>query len=124
MHSGLLRLCVFWTLLSAAAVAQAPIARAYVEEADGVVHIVTREGKDTGIPKEKDQVRAESVKVAEGRQAAGWLVDYENCCTSYPIPLTLVVYRSGRIIQRIQPGLMIFGSCATQMAQLSPCLKP
>jgi len=88
--------------------ASSHITKAYVEEADGVVHIVTREGKDTGIPKEKDQVRAESVKVAEGRQAAGWLVDYENCCTSYPIPLTLVVYRSGRIIQRIQPGLMIF----------------
>jgi hypothetical protein len=79
-----------------------------VDDADGRVHIVTRVGKDIGIPKEKDQVRCDSPRVADDQQTAGWLVDYENCCTSYPVPLTLVVYRSGRIIRRIQPGWMIF----------------
>lgn len=108
MHSGALRLCILWMLLSAAAVAQAPAIRAYVDDADGRVHIVNRVGKDIGIPKEKDQVRCDSPRVAEDQQTAGWLVDYENCCTSYPIPLTLVVYKSGRIIRLIQPGLMIF----------------
>ena len=110
MHSGALRFCVFWMLLSgAAAVAQGPaIAKVYVDDADGRVHTVGRSGNDTVIPKEKDQVRCDSPQVAEDHQTAGWLIDYENCCTSYPIPLTLVIYRPGRIIQRIKPGWMIF----------------
>jgi hypothetical protein len=108
MHPNALRFCIFWMLLPAIAAAQAPIARVYVDDADGRVHIVTRAGKDTLIPKEKDQVRGDSPKVAEDQQTAGWLIDYENCCTSYPIPLTLVICRFGRIVQRIQPGLMIF----------------
>jgi hypothetical protein len=56
-------------------------------------------------------VRCERPIVAEDKQTVGWLIDYENCCTSYPIPLTLVIFRSGEIIQRVKPGLMIFDWC-------------
>ena len=101
-------LCISLLLFPAIAVAQGPIARVYVDDADGRVHIVSRTGKDTVMPKEKDQVRCDSPQAAEDGQTAAWLIDYENCCTSYPIPLTLVIYRSGRIVRRIQPGLMIF----------------
>jgi hypothetical protein len=44
-------------------------------------------------------VRCERPIVAEDKQTVGWLIDYENCCTSYPIPLTLVIFRSGEIIR-------------------------
>jgi hypothetical protein len=94
--------------LSVIALAQGPITRVYVDDADGRVHIVARAGKDTVMPREKDQVRCDSPQVAEDGQTAAWLIDYENCCTSYPIPLTLAIYRSGRIVRRIRPGLMIF----------------
>ena len=47
-------------------------------------------------------------QLAEDRQTIGWLEDYDNCCTSYAISLSLVVFRSGSIIQRIWPGQMIW----------------
>jgi hypothetical protein len=31
-----------------------------------------------------------------------------NCCTSYPIPTTLVIYAAGRVVQRINDGMMIY----------------
>lgn len=108
MLSGPLKFCLFWMPLSVIALAQGPITRVYVDDADGRVHIVSGAGEDTVIAKEKDQVRCDSPQVAEDQRTAGWLIDYENCCTSYPIPLTLVIYRSGRVVRRIQPGLMIF----------------
>lgn len=35
------------------------------------------------------------IRLAPDRRSVGWLVTYPNCCTSYPIPLTLVVYADG-----------------------------
>jgi hypothetical protein len=46
--------------------------------------------------------------VASDHQTVGWLVVVPNCCTSYPIPTTLAVYKSGRVVQRIRDGMMIY----------------
>ena len=76
-------------------------------DTDGQVHIVHSDGQDVLPTKEKDQVSVASAVVAENRLAAGWLVEYENCCTSYPIPMTLVLYRPGKPLLRIGNGMMI-----------------
>ena len=59
-------------------------------------------------PKVSEQVSASEAKLADDSRIAGWLVNYANRCTSYPIPLTLVVYRDGHIARQIKPGLIIF----------------
>jgi hypothetical protein len=92
------------------------IATAYIADAEGhivthdsgVVHVVDGFGKDTVPPKEKDQISCSDAKISADKRTAGWLVDYDNCCTSYPIPLKLVLYRDGRVVQRIAPGQMIY----------------
>jgi hypothetical protein len=92
------------------------IAKVYITDPDGhvvthdagVVHVVDGSGKGTIPPKEKDQIGCSDPKVSADKQTAGWLVDYENCCTSYSISLTLVLYRSGKVVQRIAPGQMIY----------------
>jgi hypothetical protein len=38
------------------------------------------------------------VQLADDRQTLGWAVQVENCCTSYSIPLSVVVFRSGRVL--------------------------
>lgn len=38
------------------------------------------------------------VKLGADRQTLGWTVDVENCCTSYPIPLRLVIFRHGKVL--------------------------
>ena len=84
-----------------------PVKRGYIDEND-CVHVVYADNQDVEVPKEKDQVSAESLQVAPDNRIVGWLVDTPNCCTSYPIPTTLVVYRHGRIVQRISDGMMIY----------------
>lgn len=82
------------------------IVHVYVDS-EGALHLVDAAGHDTKASREKDQVAFSSPQVAGDDQTVGWLAEFPNCCTSYPIPLTLVIYRDGKIIQRLKPGLMI-----------------
>jgi len=94
-------------ILTSAASATTGLARVYLD-AQETVHVVEASGREVLAPKVKDQVSAGDPKLAEDAQTAGWLVNFENCCTSYPIPLTLVIFRDGRIRREIRPGLMIY----------------
>ena len=76
-------------------------------DANGRVHIVGSSGQEVLMPKEKGQVGVESLQVAPNKRTAGWLVDNDNCCTSYPIALTLIIYRVGKPLLRLGDGMMI-----------------
>ncbi|HEV2577262.1 MAG TPA: hypothetical protein VGU25_08625 [Acidobacteriaceae bacterium] len=87
------------------------VERAYVGS-DQQVHIVLHGKPEFVAPKEmrlKDQriadaedrqVSVEAPAVAPDGRTVGWIVNFPNCCTSYPIPLTLVIFRDGSIVQR------------------------
>ncbi len=67
-------------------------------------------GKDTAIRKEKNQVAVSAPKLSADRQTAGWLIEQDNCCTSYSIPTGLAIYRAGK--KRLMgDGLMIYDWC-------------
>lgn len=83
------------------------IHRVYADQA-GQVHLVYGDGQDVQMPKEKDQVSTQTPVIAPDHETVGWSVETPNCCTSYPIPTTLVIYRSGRVMQRINDGMMIY----------------
>jgi hypothetical protein len=80
---------------------------------DGLVHIRRGSGAEFVAPLEKSpvdietghdmQVSVEAPVIAEDGRTVGWLVNFPNCCTSYPIPLVLLIYRDGKIIRRITP---------------------
>ena len=74
---------------------------------DGNVKIVHGDGTEFQAPKESGQISCSSPAVAESKWAAGWLVAYENCCTSYPIPTTLVIYKVGEPFRRFGDGKLI-----------------
>ena len=48
------------------------------------------------------------VQLAEDRQTLGWTVDVENCCTSYPIPLRVVILRRGKVLHSFAQGQMVW----------------
>jgi hypothetical protein len=50
---------------------------------------------------DSDQVGFEQAAISPDRSTVGWLALYPNCCTSYPLPLTLVLFRDGRILRKI-----------------------
>ena len=70
--------------------------RATVDEA-GQLHILTADQREIVPPKDTDQVGFSLPAISEDREAVGWLALYPNCCTSYPIPLKLVVYAKGQV---------------------------
>jgi hypothetical protein len=82
------------------------ISKIYLDSLNNI-RIVLSDGREVQPPKEEDQVSCESFAVAEDKQTVGWLVDYQNPSTTYAIPMTLVIYRSGNVIRRISNGFVI-----------------
>jgi hypothetical protein len=82
------------------------ISKVYLDSEQNI-RIVYSDGKEFRPPREEDQVACESFAVAEDKQTAGWLVDYPSPNTTYPIPMTLVIYRSGKVIHKISNGFVI-----------------
>jgi hypothetical protein len=77
---------------------------------DQQIHIVYSNGSEYTVPMEKDQVDCSSVKVADDKRTVAWLVlEKPECCTNYPIPLSLVIYRNRKVIQHIAGEPMIWG---------------
>ena len=70
--------------------------------ADGNVSITTEDGRHITPPRlpplaaDMRNVGAEQAAVSPDHQSVGWLALFENCCTSYPLPLTLVILHNGR----------------------------
>jgi hypothetical protein len=102
------------------------IVRYYVEKAvpgttyeTGPLHIVYSDGTELiERPPQREQSTADDTvehgegfsdpQLAEDKNTIGWTELYDNCCTSYAIPLVLVVSKSGAIIRRIQQGQMVW----------------
>ncbi|HEX9111162.1 MAG TPA: hypothetical protein VF845_06750 [Terriglobales bacterium] len=47
-------------------------------------------------------------KLADDKRTIAWTEQFENCCTSYSIPLVLAIYCSGKNIVEIQQGQMVW----------------
>jgi hypothetical protein len=82
---------------------------------DGDLHIRTTNGRDIVVAKSEDKRPVESQQayfetpvLSNDRRAVGARAFYSNCCTSYEIPLTLVVYADGRTHRFTGSGLPIF----------------
>jgi hypothetical protein len=74
----------------------------------GALHIVTATGGVIvpSLEPEREfigkQVGFDHIQIASDQLAVGWVALFPNCCTSYPIPLALVIYSGG--IKRTYTG--------------------
>jgi hypothetical protein len=82
-----------------------------VVDSDGQLRILTEDGREIAPKKEPDQVAFEEAIVSPDGRAVGWLAEYPNCCTSYPIPLELVIYASGKLRKFTGSGLPVWQWC-------------
>jgi len=86
------------------------------EDETGPLHIVYSDGVDvvetvppTAEPKTEDsQAGFSELGVASDLATVGWGETYWGCCQSYPVPLVLTLYRSGKILQRLRQGQMLW----------------
>jgi hypothetical protein len=85
----------------------------------GSLHIVYSNGTEiieAPRPKEKspetnvvfNQEGIADVKVAPDKRTIGWAENFDNCCTSYSVPLVLAIYRSGDNILHMKQGQMLW----------------
>ena len=77
-------------------------------DASGQLYTRTTDGRQICLPKDPDQVGFDKAAISPDRLAVGWLALFPNCCTSYPIPLKLVVYVSGRVHTFVGTGLPVW----------------
>ncbi len=84
-----------------------PVSKVYADS-NGRVHVLGGADRGTIVPKEKEQESVEQPLIAGDGRTVGWLVNFPNCCTSYPIPTTIVLYRDGHIIHQLSNGRAIF----------------
>ena len=82
---------------------------------DGDLHLMTTNGREIVVAKSDDKRAVETQQayfeqpvLSNDRRAVGSRVFYPNCCTSYEIPLTLVVYADGRAHRFTGSDLPIF----------------
>jgi hypothetical protein len=73
--TGTLLIVTVWATLAAAQAVM--ITRAYADHS-GTLHVVTANGQDVAVPKEKGQTGAEEIKITDDHQSVGWLVVYPN----------------------------------------------
>jgi hypothetical protein len=84
------------------------VVSATADSAGEAVHISYSEGNEFTAPKIKDQVSFGRPLVAKNGQTVGWLAMFPNCCTSYPIPMALVIYRDGKVLRSLAPQMPIW----------------
>ena len=119
---SVLLVCAFITLEAAAqAPRQAPIASTETYESadidgDGNLRILTSEQRTIIVPKGGSprtgesfgkQTAFEKPVLSDDRRAVGAQAMFGNCCTSYDIPLQLVIHSGGKT-HRFEGGLAIF----------------
>lgn len=80
-------------------------------DAQGQLHIHTTDGKDITPAKDPTQVGFDKPAVSPDKHSVAWLALYPNCCTSYPIPLNLVMYSGGTVSRFAGHGVPIWKWC-------------
>jgi hypothetical protein len=109
-----------WIAVLVAAAGVSAATDTYIEakvDIDGGLRIVTASGKvvrPKQLPKRStlgDQAGFDQIKISPDGHIVGWVALYPFCCTSYPIPLTLVLYSSDRTRTFNGSGLPIWRWC-------------
>lgn len=77
-------------------------------DAAGDLVIVTSDHRTILVPREGEQSSFDDPIVSSARTAVGAQAEFPNCCTSYDIPLQLVVYALGKVHRFTGIGLPIF----------------
>lgn len=91
-----------------------PFATVQLAQDGRSLSLVDVDGQRVAAPVLADQTGFAAPQVSPDGRYVGWLALYPNCCTSYDIPLMLVVVDADRRIRRFEgSGQAIFAWCFT-----------
>jgi hypothetical protein len=106
-YSLLLMIAARLTLGAEPSSAQGFFRRAEVDSL-GDMRITLADNRIIRPPKDSTQTAVEQIALSADHQVVGWVILYPNCCTTYPIPLKLVLLRAGGARTVISNGLPIW----------------
>ena len=98
-------------LLAFALVSSSAAAESYLKaviDKTGQLRITTNKREEILFKKKADQVGFDQVAISPDGRTVGWVGLFPNCCTSYPIPLGLMIYFHGRMRTFTGNGLPIW----------------
>ena len=78
-------------LLSLPTPALPEITRLVLSDDGTSLHFETTDGRTVTVDPLRDQVGFTQVRLSGDRKRLGWVAQFPNCCTSYPVPLQLAV---------------------------------
>lgn len=108
----LIRLAAVFLLLWPAASMADTFRAAQLSADNKALQVTTAHGGTLAAPTLPDQVEFGSPRVSPDGSHVGWLALEANCCTSYAVPMTLVVMDGQHHVQTfIGNGLPIFDWC-------------
>jgi hypothetical protein len=88
-----------WSVVIATLIASVSGAQTYSRadiDTTGHIHIITSKGREIRAPRDSGQLGADRIAISPDSTAVGWLALYKNCCTTYPIPMKLVLLVAGK----------------------------
>lgn len=94
-------------LLVAPAAAAETYVRATIDQ-DGQLRILTADGRNIEAKREGEQIGFANPQISPDGSAVGWLAEYPNCCTSYAIPLKLVILTNDGVRTFTGTGLPVW----------------
>ena len=93
LKSTVLVVCVALALGTHTSSAQPTVSRVHIDST-GQLRIALSDKRVSSPPKDSDQVAFEQVALSADHRIVGWVALYPNCCTTYPVPLKLVVLQA------------------------------
>ena len=112
-HLRMKRFAIFLTFWIAPVLVFAGTFQAFTLSKDRAKLVIkTSDGTPIEAHKYVDQVGFSDPRISADGNKVGWLAMYPNCCTSYPIPLSLVVMDASRQLHRFDGiKLAVFEWC-------------
>ncbi|WP_017462172.1 hypothetical protein [Dyella ginsengisoli] len=108
----LIRFAAAFVLLVSVAASAGEFKAAHLSTNNTTLQLTTAHAATVTAPSLPDQVEFGSPQISPDQSHVGWLALDENCCTSYAVPMTLVVMDARhRIRTFIGEGLPIFDWC-------------
>jgi len=104
-------LCTAAIDVAMAQAAGAPVVETYQSatlDADGQLAILKPNGRQIIVRREGEQTAFSTPVISSARTAVAAQAMFPNCCTSYDIPLQLVVFAGGKLHRFSGVGLPIF----------------
>lgn len=101
MNARMLRACAAAIAAASAGAACAAGYAIHAKPDDASTLSLSQGGRTIKAPRtEPEQAGFEQAQVSADGRTVGWIAQMPNCCTSYPLPLVLVLYRDGKVIRR------------------------